>query len=532
MTAEILEDGCFETPAWRQTAPRARKIAMALFGWRDPGWVFLAAVLAATPFVIACAMAPALLSLSPTAETLSPVANALAISAGAGDPLTQSAPFFLALITLADRFVDAPGRTLLVAKAIAAVLAAYPMAYFVSVRLPTVAGVGLTAAIAAFVVAPFNGPSDMALAYFMVVATALVLSPADEGWDRAIFEGLLCGGLMFALWLLNPAFALASLLVLSACPFLTGFAGLARYATAFGGLLTLVILAEIAAPGINLSRASAASALATAGAGAAGRGVGAWGVAGAAASTIAVIGAAWIFGGREHVRSWGAAAGFMMLAFLAALAAGAQSAPAFALAASIAVFSVASPFYDGVFRDHDRASIVAAGVAAALTLFWIGATCAHAAGQLALQHRSAAAAPSAVRAALGVVHPSAEQLAEWARRRGAMAAKARSAGGASIDQSEILLEAAERAIRIVQEGASVALLTGADLACVLAPTRDCRPDGRAAAADARIVLVPRVDLTPAAKAEKERSEALLYTQFKLAERTPAWEIWVRRSEGL
>ncbi len=528
MSAEII-DGGLEAPAWRQAAPRARRIAMALYGWRDPAWVFLAAVAASTPFVMASGFAPALLSLNATADALGPVADARAVAAGAGDPTRETAPYFLALITLADRFVAAPGRALLVAKAIAAVLAAYPMAYFASVRLPTIACVGLTATIAAFVVAPFNGASDLALAYFLVVSTALVLSPADEGWDRAIFEGLLCGGLIFALWLLNPVFALAALLVLSACPFLTGFAGLARYATAFGALLTFVAFAEIAAPGINGSRSAAAAALASAGAGAAVGGVGVWGVAGAAASAVAAIGAATVFGGKEHARGWGAAIGFMAVAFLAAGFAGAQPAPAFALAAVIAVFSIASPFYDGVFRDHDRASVVAAGVAAALTLFWIAAVCAQATAQLEVQFRAGEAAPATVKSALGVVHPSREQLAEWRARRGALGQKARAAGEAPIDQSDMLIEAAREAIRSVQEGVSVAFLTGADIACVLAPTRECKPDGRAAAAEAGVVFVPRVDLTAAAQAEKERSEALLYTEFKLAEQTAFWEIWVRRS---
>ena len=67
---------------------------------------------------------------------------------------------------------------------------------------------------------------------------------------------------------------------------------------------------------------------------------------------------------------------------------------------------------------------------------------------------------------------------------------------APVDQSAMLLEAASRAKAIAAEGVGVAILTGADTACVLAEARNCRADGPAAANAANVVFVPRLESRP------------------------------------
>ena len=42
------------------------------------------------------------------------------------------------------------------------------------------------------------------------------------------------------------------------------------------------------------------------------------------------------------------------------------------------------------------------------------------------------------------------------------------------------------------------------------------------------MFVPRLDMDPKTAEAKGRSEALLYTQFQMVERTALWDIWVRR----
>ena len=74
----------------------------------------------------------------------------------------------------------------------------------------------------------------------------------------------------------------------------------------------------------------------------------------------------------------------------------------------------------------------------------------------------------------------------------------------------------------------VAILTGADTACVIGDRRDCHASGSAAAEKAKVVFVPRLNLDPSSVAAKGKSEALLYTEFKLVEQTAFWDIWVRR----
>ncbi|MFZ5615850.1 MAG: hypothetical protein ACOZAA_00810 [Pseudomonadota bacterium] len=519
-------------PAWRRPAPRARAATMALYSWQEPGLVFVASILAAAPFILAALFSPALLSLAPTVEVIAPIADARAVVSGAASIADAASPFNLALLVAGDLFADTPGRIHLAAKAVAAILVAFPLAYFAAARFPAAQAALLTASVAAFVAAPFAGPLEISLALFMALAVALLTAPADESALRARIEGGLAGAILFALWTSHPIFALLGFLALSACPFLTGRRRLERYFLALGGALALAAASEVLAPGLTLARASAASGALNGAESLVGV-VGAWGLAGVAASTIIVIFAAAVFGGRDYAKGWLAAGVFLVVSFFAVRLAGAQSTPLFALAAAIAVFSVASPFYDGVFRHHDRASIAVAGSAAALTLFWTAAILVQSAGQFALQFRTAATSAADVRTAFGLVQPGGPSIARWIEEGRFSTPEARELFAlAPVDQSAILLEAVDRARALTREGIEVAFLTGADTACVIADARACGADGPAAAMGAKVVFVPRLDFDAATAAAKGRSEALLYTEFKMVERTPLWDVWVRRGVSL
>jgi len=525
-----LGESRFETQSdarWRRPAPRAQAAARALYAWQAPGWVFPFSLAAALPFILAAALAPALLSLAPTAQMIAPIADARAIAGGAAPFEAAGAPFYSLLLLAADLFADAPGRIHLAAKAIAAALIACPMAYLASARFPALQAILLAAALAATVTAPFSGPAEIALAIFLLIVTALICAPADESFGRARFESGLAGLGLMALWLLSPAFWLASVGAIAAAPFLTGRGGLMRSAA---GLVVFMVLAggfELAAPGVNLARAAALPALF--GAGGIFIGESAAGLGGVAASTGIVILAAAIFGGGEHWRGWGAGAGLALVALLAARLAGANAAPVFVFAAALACFSIASPFYDGISRAHDRASIAVALVAAGLTLFWTASLIVHGSGQLMLQARVAAGAPSDIRAELGLVQPGGPTIANWIEEGRFSTPEARELFAlAPVDQSAMLLEAASRAKTFASHGLDVAILAGSDAACVIAEKRPCRASGAEAASEANVVFAPRLDLDPATAEAKSSAEALLYTEFKLVEQTALWDIWVRR----
>ena len=214
--------------AWRRHAPRARGLTQSIYSWQDPGWSFLFAIGASAPFILAALLSPALLSFVPTMDMLAPIAEARSVRGGQAALIEQDAPFYLLILMAADVFVDAPGRIHLVAKAICAILIAYPMAYLTASRFPVLLSVLLTSGLAAFVVSPFAGPAEFGFALLMVCAVCFVTGSADQSGARARFEGLLAGVLLFWLWVLNPVFSLTAFLFLSACPFLTGRTGLMR----------------------------------------------------------------------------------------------------------------------------------------------------------------------------------------------------------------------------------------------------------------------------------------------------------------
>lgn len=518
-----------DPPSWRRPAPRARAVTIALYSWRRPELVFILSMLAAAPFVLAALLSPALLSFSPTLDIIAPVADARAVASGHASLLDAASPFHLALLSAGDLFFDSPGRIHLAAKAFAAFLVAAPFAWFVAPRFPAAQGALLTAALAAFVAAPFSGPNDISLALFAVLAAAFLAAPGDEGRGRARLEGALAGAILLALWLSHPVFALLGFLALSACPFLSGRRGLDRYLVALAVMLALAAAAEAAAPGLNVARAQAASGAFSAAGGSLLK-AGASANAAIAASTLIVLIAAAIFGGRDHARGWVTAALLLAVSVAAVRVADAQAAPLFVLAASIAAFSVASPFYDGVFRFHDRASIALAGSAAALTMFWTAAIVAQSAGQFALQLKTAEATAGA---GLGVAQMNGQALAHWIGEGRLSPLEARNLLAlAPVDQSAILVEAAERARILTREGLDVAILTGADSLCVLLDGRPCSADGPAAAKAAKVVFVPRIDFDAATAAAKGRSEAFLYTEFRRVEATPLWDVWVRRGVTL
>lgn len=531
MTAEYDEVD-YAHPAWRRPAPRARAVTMSLYSWQEPSLVFILSMLAAAPFVFSALFSPALLSLAPTIEVIAPIADARAVVSGAAALNEASSPFHLALLMAGDLFFDRAGQVHLAAKAFAAVLVVSPLAYFASVRFPAAQAVLLAAGLAAFVAAPFAGPLEISLAFFAVLAVALLSAPADESASRARIEGALAGLIQFALWTSHPIFALLGFLALSACPFLTGRRGLDRYLVALSVAILLALGAEILTPGLNLARANAATG-ALSGASVIAAGGSGWGLAGVAASTAIILFASAVFGGRDHAKGWLAAIIFLVISLIAVRIAGAQATPLFAIAAAIAAFSVSSPFYDGVFRFHDRASVAIAGSVAALALFWSAAIIAQAAGQFALQFKTARTAQADVRAELGLVQPGGPTIARWIEEGRFSTPEARELFSlAPVDQSAILLEAAARARILTREGIGVAFLTGADTACVIADTRACNADGPAAAKDAKVVFVPRINFDDATARAVGRSEALLYTEFKMVERTALWDVWVRRGVTL
>jgi len=526
-TREAYEDNVPEF-AWRSEAPRARAAAMAIFSWREPGWSFLWAVGAALVFAAAAAFSPALLSLSPTADMIAPIAEARAVLSGEAHLVNHDTPFFLMMLMGADVFADAPGRVHLIAKAIGALLVLYPLAYLSASRFPALFAALLTGAFAAYAAAPFSGPAELGLAIFLVSVLAFLSVSADESKGRARFEGILGGAGMFALWMMSPLFALVGFIALSACPFLTGRFGLQRYAGALSIFVLFAVIVELMAPGMNAARAGAASDVLQLKDAVIG-GESALGLSGAAYGAGLVIFSAMIFGGRAHRRNWMTAAGLMVVGLIAARIAGANALPVFALAAGLACFSVASPFYDGLFRDHDRASVASALTAAGLTLFWTVMIAVHAVGQFSLQFNAAANAPEDIRTELALVQPGGPTIAKWVEEGRFSTPEAREFFALTpVDQSAMLLEAAARARTMEDQGLDVAFLTGADTACVLAKKRECHADGPAAANAANVVFVPRLDLDPKTAAAKGRAEALLYTQFKMVERTALWDIWVRR----
>ncbi len=532
MSASNGGTGKANDQAWRRPAPVSRRAAMALYAWREPGWSFFSAVLFALPLILATAFAPALLSLSPAMEMLAPIAEARGIFTGQIPVQSGGSPIYSLLIMAADLFAESPGRIHLVAKAIATALVVFPLAYMSAARLPVLQSVLLTASFAAYVAAPFSGQTEFGFAVFLAMAFACLCAPAKNAASRAWFEGALVGAGLLILWLLSPVLSLGGFMALSACPFLSGKNGLRRYAGALCVFGVLALLCELLWPGLNLARANAATGVVDhidiLGVRESFSGLG-----GVIASVFIVVMSGAIFGGREHIKSWGVGAVIAIIGIIFARFSEANILLVFPLAASIACFSVASPFYDGLFRSHDRASVAIATSTAMLTLFWTTTPIAHAVGQFALQHHVANEAPDNIRAELGLVQPGGLTIAKWVEEGRFSTLEARELFSlAPVDQSAMLLEAASQARAIASHGVDVAILTGADTACILASKKFCSSDGAAAANEANVVFVPRLDLDPSSVDAKGRSEALLYTKFKLADKTAFWDIWVRRGVAL
>ena len=517
---------------WRAPAPAARAAAILLYGWRNATSASLIALAAALPAVLAALAAPALLTLSSTAEILAPVAEARALASGGENLFSAPSPFDLSLLLAADLFFEAPGRIHLGAKAFAALIAAAAIGLFAAVRFSLVQTALITAATAAFVAAPFSGPPEAALALLAAISVCFLCAPAASSRARALGEGALGGVLLFALWMSNAALALAGVLALSACPFLSGKRGLYRYGAAFMLLAVIAALAELFAPGLAAARAeTAAAALSTAGR-ASGSAPG-FDIATLVPLAFGALLLSAIFGGDVHRRNWMKAFGFLAFGWAAALVAGASPALLFPVAAAIAVFATSSPFYDGVFRTHDRASIAVSGAAALIALGLSAALIVQSTDQFLRQARAAQAGPAAAIKAFAVAQPPELALARWAQEGRFESAEARAALPlVPAHQTAMLLAAAEQARALDKAGYETAILAKGDIACVIAGRRDCAMDGHAAAARAKVVLVPRFELgSPGAEAAGS-AEALLYSEFRRLNETPQWDVWIRRGVTL
>lgn len=525
------QDSEREAP-WRTPAPAARATAILLYGWREGPGASLVGLAAALPAVLAALGAPALLTLSTTAEILAPVAEARAFASGGGNLLSTVSPFDLSLLFAADFFFEAPGRIHLGAKAFAALIAAAAIGVFAAVRFSLAQTALIAAAAGAFVAAPLSGAPEAALALFAAVSVCFLCAPADASRARAIGEGALSGVLLYALWLSNAALALTGVLALSACPFLSGARGLYRYGAALLLLAVFTALSEMLAPGLAAARAEmAAAALSTAGK----TDIAAPGfdIAALAPLAFGALLLSAIFGGDLHRRNWMKAFAFLAFGWAGAVVAGSSPALLFLVAAAIAVFSTSSPFYDGVFRTHDRASVAVSGAAALISLGLSAALILQSTDQFLRQARAAAAAPAAAITAFAVVQPPELTLARWMEEGRFESAEARALFPlAPADQTAMLLAAAEQARALDEAGFETAILAKGDIACVMAGRRACAIDGKAAAARAKIVLVPRIALDAASADMAGRAEALLYTEFRRLNETPQWDVWIRRGVTL
>lgn len=517
--------------AWRRPAPAARAALKAIYGWKSPPAAMTAGLAGAVPFALAAALSPALLSLSPTADMLAPIAQARAVAEGAKPLAAAAEPLQTLLLAFGDVFADAPGRVHLVGKAAAAVALSLAFAAVAAVRLPIVAVLALAAALAGAVASPYAGNAELAMALLFVAATLFLAAPAEGHGRRARREGALGAVLLFGLWLSHPVAWMGGIAALTATPFVSDRAGVQRYAAGLIGFLCIVGLAEAFAPGLAAARADALSGVFTRGV--SGAIVAAPAFAGLAMSTAIVVVASAVFGGGAHARGWlvGGALGAAALALGGAI--GTDPALLLVLAAVIAALSVASPYYDAVFEAHDRASVAVAGMAAGLVLFWATAIAWRAASEFEVQSQVTAEAPAGVRSALALVQPRGAEVARWIEQGRFSTPEAREYFALTpADQAEAFLAAAKGARAVADRGLSVAILTASDAACVLVPGRACHKDGMTAASAAEVVFVPRLDLDPATDAARDRSEALLYTEFRLAAETPFWDVWVRRGAAL
>ena len=511
----------------------AARVVACLFAWRSVSATRLMAALAIVPFVVAAASAPGLLSVAPIIDLMSPLAEAKAVAAGAASLKSAEAPLFTVLLLLADRFSATPGEAYLAAKAIAGGVVGVVFALIASRRLPTGWVVCASAALAAYAAAPFTSRADLALALFLPYALLVFTAPSIDSIPRALRSGALAGALLFSLWIASPAFALVGVAALLACPFLTGGYGVWRYGAALGGFCAILVVSELMAPGLFGERLAALTALRPFDPPAAPAGALNGSVAGVGVGALILLIAIATFGGEKAWRGWAGAAAFLGLSLLAARASGARTEPAFVAAVGMAVLSTASPLYAGVFRQPDRAVIALAGTAASLAYFWTIAIAFDAAAQISVQARAGRDAPADILAAFGVAQQGDATIARWIAEGRFTTAEARELFEIQpMDQSAILLDAAARTRAFASGGVDVAILTSVDAACVLALSRKCHADGRKAADAASVVFAPRLDLDKATAEINDRAEALLYTEFKLAEQTLFWDVWVRRGASV
>ncbi len=513
-------------PAWRKPAPIARGLTRLAFAWASPRIAFAAAAAAAAPFVVAAAVSPALLSLSPTADMIAPVATARAVAEGAKALSTSENPLSTLFLMGGDVLADAPGRVHLMAKVLAAIALCTIFAGLSAVRFPLVLTALLTAALAGYVAQPYAGQEEWSVAMLFTISTALLAAPAEGHGRRARREGALAGALLAGLWLAHPVAWLAGFAALSATPFVSERSGLMRYGAALASFAVIAGLTELLAPGMSFARAEGVSSIFSSGFALGER---ASAAAGPLVSAAIVIGAAAIFGGGAHARGWGVAAGLALGAGVVGNAFGTDAAPLFVLAAAIAGLSVASPYYDGLFQAHDRASVALSATVACLTIFGAASILVQAGGAFALQQRVTAEAPPALRTAFALVQPEGPSVARWIEEGRFSTPEARQFFALSpADQAQAFLSAARAARGLADTGLTVAILSASDAACVLVDTRRCHKDGFTAARAAEIVFAPRLDLDPSTAAARGRSEALLYTEFRLVDETPFWDVWVRR----
>lgn len=519
-------------PHWHAPAPAARAAATALFGWRDERTSVIAAVAAAAPAIAAALAAPALLTTTEIVDLIGPIADARALAAGDGEVLKSSSLFYLAMLSAADSIFATPGRILLGAKALSALIAATAVIAIACVRFPFAQTALLAASTAAFVAAPFSGVNETLLALLAAAAIAFVCAPAQSSKTRALAEGALGGGVLATLWMSSPALALIGAVALTACPFISGRGGFLRYAAAILVVGGLIASFELLFPGSIVARAETVTStvnslrdhrISTSTFASTEIGLG--------ACFVLVLAA--VFGGATYRGNVWTALAFLLFGAAGAAMVGANASLVFVFSAAIAVFSTSSPFYDGIFRAHDRASVAISGAVGVIALGLGALICMQAAEQFVLQARSTAPASEKNASPFAITKLTQKSNSHWIDDGRIIERELTpDESPEASDQARLLLNVAARVRTLDAAGFKVAILANSDIACVIVGNNDCSADGRTAAARANVVISPRLSLGAGGVSTKERLEGLLYSEFRRIEETPQWDLWVRRDVSL
>ncbi len=449
------------------------------FTWESPTLTAILVILAGLPFIILTFLSPVLLNPIPLELVLGDLADARALKAGTLSLMETENPIALIFIAVADMFGGEPGRVMIIARAILALLILTGFTIFTKSRLPVLIAAFLSALITVNILNPYVSLHNIPFILACLLSFGFLVPPqinlqAPKPSYAFIGESIIGAVLLIGLFLSGIVMQVVAFLVLTLSAFMGGQRRGIRY---FASLVFVFVILAV----ISILKPEVIN----------------------------------IFVNTPYeTRIINIPDGNLMML------SGGNVIIALSFLASVLLFGAKANVYTLLYNRPAKSGILLGACAAISVFFLLGVQVENSFNKLYAQYLIEDKVDNIQFAMIDLSH-------EYDQNHATL-------GTSFLDIFLTRMKMLERF-----HTNKISIITNTDIACILTnpnnekpkehpSDRSCYADGLRAVKFSDIVIVPRFKINLETDRLIERSEGILYSEFKHIESDDMWDIWQRK----